>query len=60
MFFIFYLLYKYINIKIPDNFEFYNKTATNVFFLLEQCGLGIYYEAFNKMFNPKNPILTVF
>ena len=51
-------IHKYINIKIPDNFEFYNKTATNVFFLLEQSGLGIYYEAFNKMFNPKNPILN--
>src|SRR6056300_71836 len=45
-----------IEYKIPSGFDFYNKTATNVFFLLEQSGLGIYYEAFNKMFNPRNPL----
>ena len=45
-----------LKINIPDNFDFYNKTATNVFFLLEQSGLGIHYEAFNKMFNPRNPL----
>jgi hypothetical protein len=45
-----------IEIEIPDCFDFYNKTATNVFFLLEQSGLGVYYEAFNKLFTPRNPI----
>jgi len=45
-----------IDYKIPSSFDFYNKTATNVFFLLEQSGLGIHYEAFNKMFNPRNPL----
>ena len=50
---------KYIDIEIPDNFEFYNNTATNVFFLLEQSGLGIYYDAFNKMFNPKDPTYSI-
>jgi len=47
---------KAIEIEIPDCFDFYNKTATNVFFLLEQSGLGVYYEAFNKLFTPRNPI----
>ena len=47
---------KVIEYKIPEKFDFYNNTATNVFFLLEQSGLGIHYEAFNKMFNPRNPL----
>lgn len=49
---------QYIEIKIPDNFDFYNNIATNVFFLLEQSGLGIYYDAFNEMFKPKNPLFN--
>lgn len=46
---------KVADIPIPSGFDFYNKTATNVFYLLEQGGLGIYYEAFNKMFSPRDP-----
>ena len=47
-----------VDYKLPEGFEFYNKTATNVFFLLEQSGLGIYYEAFNKLFKPRNTLLN--
>lgn len=47
---------KAISLNIPEGFNFYNNTATNVFYLLEQGGLGIYYEAFNKMFSPRDPI----
>ena len=47
---------KAISLDIPEGFNFYNTTATNVFYLLEQGGLGIYYEAFNKMFSPRDPI----
>jgi len=43
-----------IDFDIPDGFDFYNKTATNVFFLIEQNGLGIYYEAYKELFNPKD------
>lgn len=43
-----------IDYDIPEGFDFYNKTATNVFFLLEQAGLGIFYDNFNKMFKPRN------
>ena len=50
---------QYIDIEIPDNFEFYNNIATNVFFLLEQTGLGIYYDAFNEMFTPKDPLYNI-
>ena len=44
-----------ISFKIPKGFEFYNTTATNVFFLLEQQGLGIYYENFVRLFSPRDP-----
>ena len=48
-----------IEFDIPDCFDFYNKTATNVFFLLEQSGLGIYYDAFIEMFSPKDPLYSI-
>jgi hypothetical protein len=47
------------DIKIPSGFEFYNTTATNVFYLLEQNGVGIVYDGFNNMFKPKNPIYNI-
>ena len=47
-----------IDFEIPNGFDFYNKTATNVFFLLEQSGVGVYYEAYKKMFNPRNPLFN--
>ena len=47
-----------IDFKIPNGFDFYNKTATNVFFLLEQSGIGVHYEAYKKMFNPRNPLFN--
>jgi len=48
-----------IKLKIPECFDFYNNTATNVFFLLEQAGLGVYYEPFNNMFKPKDPLFNI-
>ena len=56
---IFKQVQKVIDYKIPSGFDFYNSTATNVFYLLEQEGLGIYYEAFNKLFTPKNPLFSI-
>ena len=47
-----------INIEIPEGFNFYNKTATNVFYLLENAGLGVYHEPFNEMFKPRDPIFN--
>lgn len=49
---------KAIELPIPSGFEFYNKLATNVFFLLETRGLGVHYDAYVKMFTPKNPLLN--
>lgn len=49
---------KVIEYKIPEGFDLYNNTATNVFFLIEQAGLGIYYNEFNEMFKPRNPLFN--
>jgi len=43
-----------IKLSIPSGFDFYNNTATNVFFLLEQSGLGIHKEDFIEMFTPRD------
>jgi len=48
-----------IKYDIPEGFDFYNNTATNVFFLLEQPGLGIYYEPFKETFKPRNPLYNI-
>ncbi len=45
-----------IGYSIPEGFNFYNKTATNVFYLLEQSGLGVFYDNYIEMFNPNNPL----
>ena len=47
---------QYLELELPEGFDFYNNTGTNVFYLLEQNGLGIYYKAFNELFKPRNPI----
>ena len=48
-----------LNLDIPSGFDFYNKTATNVFYLLEQSGLGVYYDNFIEMFKPRNPLFNI-
>jgi len=48
-----------IQYEIPSGFEFYNNTATNVFYLIEQSGLGIYYENFVEKFKPRNPLYNI-
>ena len=47
-----------IEFKIPDNFDFYNKTATNVFYIIEQSGLGVYHKEYNELFKPRDPLFN--
>ena len=47
-----------VEYEIPSGFDLYNNTATNVFFLIEQAGIGIYYEQFNEVFKPRNPLYS--
>ena len=49
-----------IDYEKPSGYDFYNKTATNVFYLLEQQGLGIIYNAFTELFKPRNPIFNIY
>lgn len=48
-----------IEFELPKGFDFYNKTATNVFYLLEQSGVGIYYDAFTTLFKPRDPKYSI-
>lgn len=50
---------KHLDLEIPSGFEFYNTIATNVFFLIEQTGLGIYYEPFKELFSPREPEYSI-
>lgn len=43
-----------LDFSIPKGFDFYNNIGTNVFFLLEQSGIGIFYEPFVERFKPRN------
>jgi|TARA_R100000027_G_scaffold1824_2_gene2028 DNA polymerase I-like protein with 3'-5' exonuclease and polymerase domains len=45
-----------LKFEVPSGFDFYNKIATNVFFLLEQKGVGTIYDSFKKLFKPKNTL----
>ena len=45
--------------EIPSGFDFYNKTATNIFYLIEQSGLRITYQAFLDLFKPSNPNFSI-
>lgn len=44
---------------IPNGFEFYNKTATLVFFMIERSGLRITYQSFIDLFKPNNPVYNI-
>ena len=53
---IFNQIEQYLELQIPDGFDFYNNMTTNVFYLLEQNGVGIVYDGFTELFKPKNPL----
>jgi hypothetical protein len=44
---------------IPNGFDFYNKTATSVFFMIERGGLRITYQSFLELFKPSNPVYSI-
>ena len=44
---------------IPNGFEFYNKTATSVFFMIERSGLRVTYQSFVELFKPNNPAYNI-
>jgi hypothetical protein len=44
---------------IPNGFDFYNKTATSVFFMIERAGLRVTYQSFIELFKPNNPVYNI-
>jgi hypothetical protein len=52
-------LEKILHIAIPNGFDFYNKTATSVFFMIERAGLRITYQSFLELFKPNNPVYSI-
>lgn len=44
---------------IPNGFDFYNKTATSVFFMIERSGLRVTYQSFVELFKPNNPAYNI-
>ena len=44
---------------IPNGFDFYNKTATSVFFAIEHSGLRTIYQPYIDLFKPNNPIYNM-
>lgn len=52
-------LEKILHTTIPNGFDFYNKTATSVFFMIERAGLRVTYQSFLELFKPNNPVYSI-
>lgn len=52
-------LSKFIEIVPPSGFDFYNRTATTVFFLIERSGVKVTYQSFIELFKPNNPVYNI-
>jgi hypothetical protein len=48
-----------LSLPVDQSFNFYNNTATNVFYLIEQSGLRVTYQSFVNLFKPTNPDYNV-
>lgn len=44
---------------IPNGFDFYNKTATSVFYAIEHSGLRTIYQPYIELFKPNNPVFNM-
>jgi len=52
-------VYRILQYEIPNGFDFYNKTATSVFFMIERAGLRIIHEQFLQLFKPNNEAYSI-
>jgi len=52
-------VYRILQYAIPNGFDFYNKTATSVFFMIERAGLRIIHEQFLQLFKPNNESYSI-
>jgi hypothetical protein len=44
---------------IPNGFDFYNKTATTVFYVIEHSGLRTIHQPYLDLFKPNNPVFNM-
>ena len=52
-------VYPILQYAIPNGFDFYNKTATSVFFAIEHTGLRTIHQPYIDLFKPNNPIFNM-
>jgi hypothetical protein len=52
-------VHRILQYEIPNGFDFYNKTATSVFFMIERAGLRIIHEQFLQLFKPNNESYSI-
>lgn len=52
-------VHRILQYAIPNGFDFYNKTATSVFFMIERAGLKVIYEQFIQLFKPSNEAYSI-
>ena len=52
-------VYPILQYAIPNGFDFYNKTATSVFFAIEHTGLRTIYQPYLELFKPNNPAFNM-
>ena len=52
-------VYSILQYAIPNGFDFYNKTATSVFFAIEHTGLRTIHQPYVDLFKPNNPIFNM-
>jgi len=52
-------VHRILQYQIPNGFDFYNKTATSVFFMIERAGLRIIHEQFIQLFKPNNESYSI-
>lgn len=50
---------QFLEVEIPQGFDFYNKTATSVFYLIEQSGIRVIEKPFIDLFKPQNPVFSI-
>ena len=50
---------RFLDVKLPQGFDFYNKTVTSVFYLIEQSGIRVIEKPFIELFKPQNPVFNI-
>ena len=55
----YHAIYPILQYAIPNGYDFYNTTATSVFFTIEHTGLRTIYQPYLDLFKPNNPVFNM-